>query len=146
MSERNVRRIRDRFQEQLQERWRQRDAEEHARADARRRRVEDWIDAGLDKAMREFDELPSRRRTVPPGLWGMPIAQGREHPFLCQRSEVASLLGKEAYDMNKKTIAAMGSLGWAGYRLWQKRPNPCPGSAELDETGRIRFECWSNWG
>jgi hypothetical protein len=57
VSERNVRRIRDRFQEQLEERWRQRDAEEQARADARRRRVEEWVDAGLDRAMHQLDAL-----------------------------------------------------------------------------------------
>jgi hypothetical protein len=57
VSERNVRRIRDSFQEQLQERWDRRDTEEQAQADVRRRRVDDWIDGGLDRAMQELDAL-----------------------------------------------------------------------------------------
>jgi hypothetical protein len=57
VSERNVRRIRDSFEEQLQERWGRRDAEEQAQADARRGRVDEWIDAGLDRAMHELDAL-----------------------------------------------------------------------------------------
>jgi hypothetical protein len=64
-SERNVRRIRDRFAYQLHERWSQRDAELEARADARWRRVQDWIDAGLDPAMAQFDDsLQSENESV----------------------------------------------------------------------------------
>lgn len=57
VSERNVCRIRDTFQEQLQDRWVRADAEEQSQADARRRRVDEWIDAGLDRAMQELDAL-----------------------------------------------------------------------------------------
>jgi hypothetical protein len=48
--------------------------------------------------------------------------------------------------MNRKTIAAVGTLGWAGYRLWQKRPILERARAELDETGRIRFETLAELG
>lgn len=57
VSERNVRRIRDTFQEQLQDRWVRADVEEQSQADARSRRVDEWIDAGLDRAMQELDAL-----------------------------------------------------------------------------------------
>jgi hypothetical protein len=57
VSERNVRRIRDRFSEELQERWRRRDEEGRALADARRYRIEAWLDASLDRAMDELDAL-----------------------------------------------------------------------------------------
>ena len=57
VSERNVRRIRDRFQDQLDERWKQRDAEQQALEDARLARVQAWIDEGLDRAMAVIDGL-----------------------------------------------------------------------------------------
>jgi hypothetical protein len=54
-SERNVRRICDRFSGELLERWRERDEELRARSEARRARVEDWIDDGLGRAFEQLD-------------------------------------------------------------------------------------------
>ena len=56
-SERNVRRVCDQFRGQLEEGWAERDAELTARAEARRRRVLDWIDEGLARAMEQLDAL-----------------------------------------------------------------------------------------
>jgi len=55
--ERTVRRIRDAHKGYLDERWRVRDEELETRADARRSRVLEWADAGLDRAMAEIDAL-----------------------------------------------------------------------------------------
>jgi hypothetical protein len=56
-SERNVRRIVERFADLLRERGRQQDAERHARAAARQAKFDDWLDHGLEGALRRLDAL-----------------------------------------------------------------------------------------
>jgi hypothetical protein len=56
-SERNVRRIVETFADLLHERRRQQDAERRARADARRAKIDDWADRGLDETLQHLDAL-----------------------------------------------------------------------------------------
>lgn len=57
LSERNVRRIVHRYRDELTERWRQRDAEQRARTDARTARLEAWLDERLNDAMEQLQQL-----------------------------------------------------------------------------------------
>jgi hypothetical protein len=56
-SERNIRRIAETFADLLHERRRQQNAERQATADARRAKIDDWVDGGLDETLRRLDAL-----------------------------------------------------------------------------------------
>lgn len=56
-SERNVRRIAEKFADLLHERRRQQDAERRARAGARQAKIDDWADRGLDETLQHLDAL-----------------------------------------------------------------------------------------
>jgi hypothetical protein len=57
VSERHVRRICGDFADQLDERERQREADHRALADARRSKIDEWSDRGLEKTLERLDAL-----------------------------------------------------------------------------------------
>jgi hypothetical protein len=57
VSERNVRRIVGKFSDHLRARRQQRDAERQGRAEARKAKIDEWVDDGLDEALRRVDVI-----------------------------------------------------------------------------------------
>lgn len=114
-SERNVRRIRDQYRYQLEERWRDRNAELLARAEARMATVEDWIDAELGGALAGIvDLLTSKNEAIRLRVAKLVIGLAAQGPARAAAPagspELEELRRRAVVDLDRRLLAIDGSV------------------------------------